>query len=136
MQQDKDVQSYQRNDKKGKTGIKRLYNAFFFSLDGIKAAWKEEEGFRQVLSIGIVLSIVAFFIAQTWQELILLILPCVLSVIIELINSAIENAIDFTSLEIHPLAKKAKDMGSAIQLIACLFVAFVWGSYLLNRFIF
>ncbi len=136
MQQDKDTQSYQRNDKKGKTGIKRLYNAFFFSLDGIKAAWKEEEGFRQVLSIGIVLSIVAFFIAQTWQELILLILPCVLSVIIELINSAIENAIDFTSLEIHPLAKKAKDMGSAIQLIACLFVAFVWGSYLLNRFIF
>lgn len=136
MQQDKDVQSYQRNDKKGKTGIKRLYNAFFFSLDGIKAAWKEEEGFRQVLSIGIVLSIVAFFIAQTWQELILLILPCVLSVIVELINSAIENAIDFTSLEIHPLAKKAKDMGSAIQLIACLFVAFVWGSYLLNHFIF
>ncbi|AAP76817.1 diacylglycerol kinase [Helicobacter sp. MIT 03-1614] len=136
MQQDKDAQSYQRNDKKGKTGIKRLYNAFFFSLDGIKAAWKEEEGFRQVLSIGIVLSIVAFFIAQTWQELILLILPCVLSVIVELINSAIENAIDFTSLEIHPLAKKAKDMGSAIQLIACLFVAFVWGSYLLNRFIF
>lgn len=136
MQQDKDAQLYQRNDKKGKTGIKRLYNAFFFSLDGIKAAWKEEEGFRQVLSIGIVLSIVAFFIAQTWQELILLILPCVLSVIVELINSAIENAIDFTSLEIHPLAKKAKDMGSAMQLIACLFVAFVWGSYLLNRFIF
>lgn len=133
MQQDKE--SYQRNDKKGKTGIKRLYNAFFFSLDGIKAAWKEEEGFRQVLSIGIVLSIVAFFIAQTWQELILLILPCVLSIIVELINSAIENAIDFTSLEIHPLAKKAKDMGSAIQLIACIFVAFVWGSYLLNRFI-
>lgn len=108
---------------------------FFFSLDGIKAAWKDEEGFRQVLSIGIVLSIVAFFIAQNWVELILLILPCVLSVIVELINSAIENAIDFTSLDIHPLAKKAKDMGSAIQLIACLFVAFVWGSYLLNRFV-
>ena len=85
--------------------------------------------------LGIVLSIVAFFIAQNWVELILLILPCVLSVIVELINSAIENAIDFTSLDIHPLAKKAKDMGSAIQLIACLFVAFVWGSYLLNRFV-
>ena len=120
-------ENYQRNEKKGKKGLRRLYNAFFFSLDGIKAAWKDEEGFRQVLSIGIVLSIVAFFIAQNWVELILLILPCVLSVIVELINSAIENAIDFTSLDIHPLAKKAKDMGSAIQLIACLFVAFVWG---------
>lgn len=128
-------ENYQRNEKKGKKGLRRLYNAFFFSLDGVKAAWKDEEGFRQVLSIGIVLSIAAFFIAQNWVELILLILPCVLSVIVELINSAIENAIDFTSLDIHPLAKKAKDMGSAIQLIACLFVAFVWGSYLLNRFV-
>lgn len=128
-------ENYQRNEKKGKKGLRRLYNAFFFSLDGIKAAWKDEEGFRQVLSIGIVLSIAAFFIAQNWVELILLILPCVLSVIVELINSAIENSIDFTSLDIHPLAKKAKDMGSAIQLIACLFVAFVWGSYLLHRFV-
>ncbi len=98
----------QRNDKKGKRGLKRLYNAFFFSLDGIKAAWQEEEGFRQVLSIGIMLSIIACFIAQSWLELILLVLPCVLSIIVELINSAIENAIDFTSLEIHPLAKKQK----------------------------
>lgn len=131
-----DSKDYQRNDKKGKTGFKRLYNAFFFSLDGIKAAWKEEEGFRQVFSVGIVLSILACFLAQSWQELVLLILPCVLSIIAELINSAIENAIDFTSLDIHPLAKKAKDMGSAIQLIACLFVAFVWGGYLLVRFVF
>ncbi|MCH5312983.1 MAG: diacylglycerol kinase [Helicobacter sp.] len=129
-----DNTEHQRNDKKGKTGIKRLYNAFFFSLDGIKAAWKDEEGFRQVFCIGIILSIIACFIAQSWQELVLLILPCVLSIIVELINSAIENAIDFTSLEIHPLAKKAKDMGSAIQLIACLFVAFVWVSYLFMRF--
>lgn len=125
----------QRNDKKGKTGLKRLYNAFFFSLDGIKAAWSEEEGFRQVFSIGIVLSILACFLAQSWVELILLILPCVLSIIAELINSAIENAIDFTSLELHPLAKKAKDMGSALQLIACSFVAFVWIGYLLMRFV-
>lgn len=123
-----------RNEKKGKKGIRRLYNAFFFSIDGIKAAWKEEEGFRQVLCIGTILSIIAFFIAQSWVELILLILPCILCIIAELINSAIENAIDFTSLELHPLAKKAKDMGSAIQLISLLFVAFVWIGYILTRF--
>lgn len=130
-----DSQPTKRNEKKGKKGFRRLYNAFFFSLDGIKTAWKDEEGFRQVLSVGIILSIVAFFIAQSWQEMILLILPCVLSILVELINSAIENAVDFTSLEIHPLAKNAKDMGSAIQLIACLFVAFVWISYIIARFI-
>lgn len=129
------MENIKRNDKKGKKGFKRLYNAFFYSLDGIKSAWKEEEGFRQVFSISILLSIVACFLAQSWQELILLILPCVISVIAELVNSAIENAIDFTSLEIHPLAKKAKDMGSAVQLIACLFIAFVWVGYLLDRFI-
>ncbi|TLD97578.1 diacylglycerol kinase [Helicobacter jaachi] len=125
----------ERNDKKGKRGFKRLYNAFFFSLDGIRAAWQEEEGFRQVLLIGIVLSLIAFFLAQSWVELVLLVLPCVMCVLAELINSAIENAIDFTSLDIHPLAKKAKDMGSALQLLSCLFVAFVWGSYLIWRFI-
>ncbi len=114
-------ENYQRNNKKGKKGLKRLYNAFFFSLDGIKAAWKDEEGFRQVLCIGIILSIAAFFIAQNWVELILLILPCMLSVIVELINSAIENAIDFTSLDIHPLAKKAKDMAAAAVLLAAIF---------------
>lgn len=124
-----------RNDKKGKTGIKRLYNALFFSLSGIKAAWVEEAGFRQVLVISIALSALAFFLAQSWIELMLLILPCVLCVVAELINSAIENAIDFTSLDIHPFAKKAKDMGSAVQLITCLFVAFVWGSYIISRYI-
>lgn len=126
----------ERNDKKGKKGLKRLYNAFFFSLDGIKAAWQDEEGFRQVFSIGIILGFVACFLAQSWLELVILVLPCVLSIIAELINSAIENAIDFTSLELHPLAKKAKDMGSAIQLLSSAFVVFVWGGYILNRFIF
>lgn len=125
----------ERNDKKGKRGLKRVYNAFFFSLSGIKAAWQEEEAFRQILIIGTLLSFLAFFIAQSWQELVLLILPCVICTLAELINSAIENAIDFTSLEIHPLAKKAKDMGSAVQLISCIFAVFVWGSYLIARFV-
>lgn len=135
MNEQENQAQQERNDKKGKKGLKRLYNAFFFSLDGIKAAWLDEEGFRQVLSIGIILSIIACFLAQSWLELVILILPCVLSIMAELINSAIENAIDFTSLELHPLAKKAKDMGSAIQLLSCVFIVFVWGGYILNRFI-
>jgi len=134
MQTNNNSDDIKRNTKKGKKGIKRLYNAFFFSIDGIKAAWLDEEGFRQVFSIGIILTVFACFLANSWIELVLLILPCVLCIIAELINSAIENAIDFTSFELHPLAKKAKDMGSAIQLISCIFVVFVWIGYLLVYF--
>lgn len=119
-----------RNDKKGKRGFRRIYQAFFFSLSGIKSAWSDEEAFRQILIISCVLIPLGAVLGESWVEKILLILPCVLAVIVELINSAIENAIDFCSLEIHPLAKKAKDMGSAIQLIACIFLICVWGSYI------
>lgn len=118
-----------RNDKKGKVGFRRIYQAFFYSLSGIKSAWSDEEAFRQILVISCVLIPLGAVLGESWVEKILLILPCVLAIIVELINSAIENAIDFCSLEIHPLAKKAKDMGSAIQLIACIFLICVWGSY-------
>ncbi|WP_027327661.1 diacylglycerol kinase [Helicobacter pametensis] len=118
-----------RNDKKGKRGLKRIWNALFYSLDGIKAAWRDEEAFRQILILACMGIIGSFFLARDWVEWVILLLPCFLALIAELVNSAIENAIDFTSLEIHPLAKKAKDMGSAIQLIACVFWVLVWGGY-------
>lgn len=119
-----------RNAQKGQRGLKRICNAFFYSLDGIKAAWSDEEAFRQIAILAIVCIIVGLWIGETWVEKILLILPCVLCVIIELVNSAIENIVDFVSLKFHPLAKKAKDMGSALQLIACLFWLVVWISYI------
>lgn len=124
-----------RNSQKGKTGFKRIKNAFFYSLSGIVSAWRDEEAFRQIATLAVFGILGSIFLARSWVELVLLLLPCFLAVCAELINSAIENAIDFTSLEIHPLAKKAKDMGSAIQLIACVFWVIVWGSYLFNRFL-
>ncbi|RDU69467.1 diacylglycerol kinase [Helicobacter cholecystus] len=124
-----------RNDKKGKKGFKRLKNAFSYSLNGIVSAYRDEEAFRQIVFLSLVLIPVSFLLARSWVELILLLLPCFLALCVELINSAIENAIDFTSLEIHPLAKKAKDMGSATQLFALIFWAIVWISYLIDRFI-
>lgn len=124
-----------RNSQKGKTGFKRIKNAFFYSLSGIVSAWRDEEAFRQIATLAVFGILGSIFLARSWVELVLLLLPCFLAVCAELINSAIENAIDFTSLEIHPLAKKAKDMGSAIQLIACIFWVIVWGSYLFNRFL-
>lgn len=123
-----------RNEKKGKRGIGRLRNAFFYSMDGIRAAWKDEEAFRQVLVLGVIFAILGFVIGREWSHKILLVLPCFLCVAGELINSAIENAIDFTSTKLHPLAKKAKDMGSALQLVCLGFFLVVWISYLLYLF--
>ena len=124
-----------RNDKKGKQGFKRLYNAFFYSLDGIKAAWREEEGFRQVFIIGILGIIFGVILGENLSEKFILSFMGVFCIIVELFNSAIENAIDHTSLELHPLAKKAKDMGSAAQMISTGFFALTWGYFLIDKFI-
>lgn len=121
-----------RNSKKGKRGFRRIYNAFFYSSDGIKAAWNDEEAFRQIAIIALIFIPIGIFLGENWTDKILLVLPCILCVIIELINSAIENAVDFAGLELNPLAKRAKDMGSAIQLISCLFLVFVWISYIIK----
>lgn len=121
-----------RNSKKGKRGFRRIYNAFFYSSDVIKAAWNDEEAFRQIAIIALLFIPIGIFLGENWTDKILLVLPCILCVIIELINSAIENTVDFAGLELNPLAKRAKDMGSAIQLISCLFLAFVWISYIIK----
>lgn len=123
-----------RNDKKGKKGLKRLFNAYKYSIDGIMAAWKDEEAFRQILVLGIIFGILGMIIGQDWGEKILLLLPSILCIVGELINSAIENAIDFTSKDIHPLAKKAKDMGSAVQLVLLIFFVVIWASYIFFKF--
>ena len=75
----------------------------------------------------------ACWLGRDWAESVLLAVPLVLCLLVELLNSAIENVVDRISLEWHPLAKKAKDMGSAAQFTAQLFLAAVWGGYLLGR---
>ncbi|RAX52050.1 diacylglycerol kinase [Helicobacter sp. 16-1353] len=124
-----------RNSKKGKKGLSRIYNALFYSLDGIKAAWVDEVAFRQIAVMAVIFIPIGIFLGESWIEKILLVLPCVLCLVVELINSAIENIVDLISLEINPLAKKAKDMGSAMQFIMCLFFVFVWISYVVCKYI-
>lgn len=124
-----------RNSKKGKGGVKRIFNALLYSLSGFRAAWIDEAAFRQIVFLSSIGLLCSPFLASSWIEWVLLSLPCVLMLICELINSAIENAIDFTSLELHPLAKKAKDMGSAIQLCSLVFFVLVWGSFLFIKFL-
>ncbi len=122
-----------RNDLKGRTGLVRLRNALRYSLDGYRAAWKDEQAFRQIIGLCVPGLVLAVLLCRTWAEGILLVLPLLFAVVVELCNSAIENVVDRISPEWHPLAKKAKDMGSAAQLTAQLLIALVWGSYLLVR---
>lgn len=122
-----------RNDKKGKSGVKRIFNAFVYSVNGIKSAWTDEEAFRQISIMFIIFVPIGAIIGEGWIEKIILITPPFISIMAELINSSIENAVDFTGTKIDPLAKKAKDMGSALQLISLIFWILVWGSYLLSK---
>ena len=112
---------------KGKTGLKRVWNALFYSLEGFKAAWKHEDAFRQESLLAIVLIPLVFFLADAPMARALMIASVLLVLIVELINSAIEATVDRISLENHALAKRAKDIGSAAVLIALINVLVVWG---------
>ena len=122
-----------RNELKGKRGLVRLLNATRYSLAGYKAAWQDEEAFRQIVLLAVAGMPLACWLGESWSERIVLVLPLVICLLVELLNSAIENVVDRISLEWHPLAKKAKDMGSAAQFTAQLFLAAVWGGYVWGR---
>ncbi|BCZ19862.1 Diacylglycerol kinase DgkA [Helicobacter sp. NHP19-012] len=109
--------------------MKRILQAWLYSKAGLKAAFKDEPAFRQVVLLALLGFIGACFAAHSFTQFVLLILPGVLCMIVELLNSAIENAVDFTGTHKHPLAKKAKDMGSAAQFVALVFFILVWGGY-------
>lgn len=115
-----------RNNFKGDRGLRRILNACRYSLDGYQSAWQDESAFRQIVLLAIAGIPLACLLGEGWSEKILLILPIILCIIVELFNSAIENVVDRISLEQHSLSKKAKDMGSAAQFTAQLFLACVW----------
>jgi len=112
---------------KGKTGVSRLVNAFGYSVEGFKAAFKHEDAFRQEVFLAIVLVPLGLYLGKTGVEKALLVAVVLLVMIVELFNSAIEAAVDHTSLERHPLAKRAKDIGSAAVFLALTIAASVWG---------
>lgn len=117
---------------KGKTGLRRIWNALFYSIDGFRAAWRHEDAFRQESLLALVLVPLALVLGQTGLERALLIACLVLVLIVELLNSAVEATVDRVSLENHHLAKRAKDIGSAAVLISLLNVPLVWGLVLLG----
>jgi diacylglycerol kinase (ATP) len=114
--------------KPGKTGIARLIDACGYSRKGLAAAFKHEAAFRQELLLLVVLTGVSFWLAANIFEWLVLIVPLLLLLIVELLNSAIENTVDRIGSELNELSGRAKDMGSAAVLISLLLIAICWGS--------
>nr|WP_298143732.1 diacylglycerol kinase [uncultured Pseudomonas sp.] len=117
---------------KGQTGLKRIFNAAGYSLDGLRAAFTGEAAFRQLLLINLLLIPLAFYCDVSRVERALMIAVCLLALIVELLNSAVEAAIDRISLDLHPLSKTAKDMGSAAQFVSLTLIGSVWLVILLD----
>lgn len=111
---------------KSKGGVKRIFSAFFYSIDGFRAAWRNEHAFRQELMLVIVGIMIALLLPVSAQDKLALIGVLVLVLVVELINSAIEAIVDRVSLERHPLSKNAKDFGSAAVLLTLLLAGAVW----------
>ena len=111
---------------KNKTGLTRILSAFKNSTDGLKNTFKNEEAFRQELILTIILTPLAIYIGENHIERIFLITSLILLLLVELINTAIEVAVDRVSYEKNELSKLAKDIGSAAVLIAFLNCFIVW----------
>jgi diacylglycerol kinase (ATP) len=117
------------------TGIKRIVNATFFSLAGLRAAWRNEAAFRQECALAVVLTPAAFWVGESAVEQALLIGSCWLVLIVELLNSAIEAVVDRVGTDHHKLSGRAKDLGSAGVFVSLALVALVWGLILAERFL-
>ena len=121
-----------RSPYKGTSGLQQILNATGYSLAGFKAAFQNEAAFRQIILINLLLIPLSFFMPVSRVEQVLMIVVCLLAIIVELINSAIEAVVDRVSMEQHPLSKNAKDMGSAAQMVGMTMIAAVWAIILLG----
>ena len=121
------------NPQKARRGLSRVWHAFGYSLAGLRAGW-QETAFRQEAIASIVLLPAAVWLGRTWVEAALLAGTVVLVMIVELLNTGIETAIDRIGPEWHDLSKRAKDMGSAAVLLSLVLCAGTWALALYHRF--
>lgn len=117
---------------KGKTGLRRVWNAFHYSLSGLRAAYVCEDAFRQEALLASVLIPLALYLPVGGVGRALMIFSVLLVLIVELLNSAVEATVDRISLDSHRLAKRAKDIGSAAVLFSLINVLVVWACILLD----
>lgn len=119
---------------KSKSGIGRVFAAVGYSIDGLKAAWQNEAAFRQELLVVVLGTVTALSMKISAFEKLMLVAVLVLVLIVELINSALEALVDRISLDMHPLSKRIKDLGSAAVALAIGIALAAWGVVLFNRF--
>ena len=120
------------NPQKARTGFSRAAHAFLYSLAGLRAAW-HETAFRQETISACILVPTAFWLGRSWVEVALLAGSVLLVMIVELLNTAVEAAIDRVGPEWHALSKKAKDMGSAAVLLSLLVSGGIWAAAICTR---
>ena len=121
------------NPYKGRTGLIRIAHAYLNSMAGLADAWRNESAFRQEVVLAAILIAVACFVPVSAIERAMLIAAVLQVMIVELLNTGIEVAIDRISLDRHPLSKRAKDMGSAAVFLSLVLWAVVWGLVLVPR---
>ena len=114
------------NPHKGRTGLARIWHATRYSIAGLGAAWRHEDAFRQEVLLAAILIPVALLLPASGAGKALMVGSVVLVLVVELLNSALEAAVDRISLDEHALARRAKDIGSAAVMLALLNVPLVW----------
>ena len=119
---------------KSKGGLRRIVGAFRYSIEGFRAAWRNEHAFRQEVMVAVPATVVALLLKISAFEKLALVVVLALVLLVELINAAIEAVVDRVSLERHPLSKAAKDLGSAAVALAIAIAAATWAVVLYNRF--
>lgn len=117
---------------KRRRGLRRLWHALGYSATGLRAGW-QETAFRQEAMASLILLPLAFWLGRTWVEVALLAGSLVMVMVVELLNSGIESAIDRIGPEWHDLSKRAKDMGSAAVLLSLLVCGGIWLAALWSR---
>ncbi|CAM5797284.1 diacylglycerol kinase [Rhizobacter sp. Root404] len=122
------------NPHKGRTGLDRVIRATGYSVAGLQSAYRGESAFRQEFWLAVLLLPIAFWLGRSWVEVVLLAGSVMLVLIVELLNSAVEAAIDRISFEIHDLSKRAKDIGSAAVFLSLLLCSGTWAAALWQRF--
>lgn len=122
------------NPFKGRTGFDRVIRATGYSITGLHTAYRGESAFRQEAWLAAVLLPAAFWLGRTWVEVAMLVGSVVLVLIVELLNSGIEAAIDRVSFELHDLSKRAKDLASAAVFMSLLLCAGIWVAAAWHRF--
>ena len=123
------------NPHKGRTGFDRLARATGYSMAGLATAYRGESAFRQEFWLAAVLLPLAFWVGQGWLEIALLQASVLLVLIVELLNSGIEAAIDRVSFEMHDRSKRAKDLASAAVFLSLVLCGGVWCAALWHRLV-